>query len=213
MSHSAQPAVRCPLPLTSRGSRTTAFHEAGHVVASVLCGHLVHQVQIGPYRGTLFNRHGQPVVCAGLTEGLPLADPSSIQTTLASRPEAKAHLRHRAVDNVFISGAGPAAEARFSRRGWQATVVGQSRYPDGDFADAMTALEPFVAIPRHRSCLVYRIWECSRRFVARPLVWNAVTTLAEQLRANGKMDCDQIEASVRRQGIERMRYGHRLLKP
>ena len=214
MSHSAQPAVRCPLPLTSRGSQTTAFHEAGHVVASLLTGHLVHQVQIGPYRGTLINRHGQPVVCAGLMDGsLGEAMPAMIKATLATNPGAKAHIIRRAVDNVFLSGAGPAAEARFSGRGWQGTVLAQVWASDGDYADAMASLEPLVTDPDKRSRMVLSIWEISRRFVARPTVWKAITALAEDLWANGKMDYDQIEACWLGQGLARVPYGQRVLTP
>lgn len=214
MSHSAQPSVGGPLPLTSHGSRTTAYHEAGHVVASWLTGHLVHQVQIGPYRGTLINRHGQPVVCAGLMDGsLRVAMPAIIKATLASDPRAKANIIRRAVDNVFVSGAGPAAEARFSRRGWQGTVLAQVWAPDGDYADAVASLEPLVTDPDKRSRMVLGIWEISRRFVARPTVWKAITALAEDLRANGKMYCDQIEACLLVQGLSRVPYGQRMLTP
>ena len=214
MSHSAQPAVRRPLPLTSRGSRTTAYHEAGHVVASLLTGHLVHQVQVGTYRGTLINRHGLPVVCAGLTDGsLGVAMPAVIKATLASNPGAKASIIRRAIDNVFLSGAGPAAEARFSRRGWPRTVLAQVLASDGDYADAMASLEPLVTDPGKRSRIVLSVWEISRQFVARPTVWKAITALAEELRANGKMDYDQIEACLLGQGLARVTYGQRVLTP
>lgn len=197
-----------------RGSRTTAYHEAGHVVASVLCGHLVHQVQIGPHRGTLINRNGQSVACAGLMDGsLRVAMPAIIKATLASNPGAKANIIRRAVDNVFLSGAGPAAEARFSRRGWPRTVLAQVWASDGDYADAMASLEPLVADPGKRSRMVRGIWEISRRFVARPTVWKAITDLAEELRANGKMDSGQIEACLLGQGLARVPYGQRVLKP
>lgn len=194
-------------------SRTTAYHEAGHVVASLLTGHIVHQVQIGPYRGALINRHGEPVVCAGLTEGLPLAHPAQIRSTLASFPAAKQHLKHRAVDNAFISGAGPAAEARFSRRGWSGIALGLAWSPSGDFADALAALEPFVANPRHRSSIVFRIWETSRRFVAQPAVWKAVNGVVEELMVHGRMDFDQIEACAAEAAMVRVRYGDRCLNP
>lgn len=214
MRHSAKLAVRCPLPLTSHGSRTTAYHEAGHVVASLLTGHLVHQVQIGPYRGTLINRHGQPVVCAGLMDGsLRVALPAIIKATLASDPGAKANIVRRAVDTVFVSGAGPAAEARFLRRGWQGTGLVQVWASDGDYAAAMASLEPLVTVPDKRSRMVLSIWEISRRFVARPTVWKAITALSEELRANGKMDCDQIEVCLLAQGLSRVPYGQRMLTP
>lgn len=197
-----------------RGSRTTAYHEAGHVVASLLTGHLVHQVQIGPYRGTLINRHGQRVVCAGLMDGsLSVAMPAIIKATLASNPCAKANIIRRAVDNVFLSGAGPAAEARFSGRGWPRTVLAQIWASDGDYADAMASLEPLVTDPDKRSRLVLSIWEISRRFVARPTVWKAITALAEELRATGKMDPGQIEACLLGQGLARVPYGQRVLTP
>lgn len=212
--HSAQPAMQCPLPMTSRGSRTTAYHEAGHVVASLLTGHLVHQVQIGDYPGTLINRHGQPVVCAGLMDGsLGVAMPAIIKATLTSNPGAKANIIRRAVDNVFLSGAGPAAEARFSRRGWPGTVLAQVWATDGDYADAMASLEPLVTDPAKRSRMVLSIWEISRRFVARPTVWKAITALAEELHANGKLGYDQIEACLLRQGLARVPYGQRVLTP
>jgi hypothetical protein len=197
-----------------RGSRTTAYHEAGHVVASVSCGHLVHQVQIGSYRGLLTNRHGQQVACAGLMDGsLRVAMPAIIKATLASNPGAKANIIRRAVDNVFLSGAGPAAEARFSRRGWPRTVLAQVRASDGDYADAMASLEPLVTDPGKRSRMVLSIWEISRRFVARPTVWKAITALAKELRANGKMDSGQIEACLLKQELARVPYGHRVLAP
>ncbi len=194
-------------------SRATAYHEAGHVVASLMTGHIVHQVQIGPYRGTLVNRHGQPVVCAGLMEGLPLAHPSHVQSVLASLPAAKKDYKHRAVDNAFISGAGPAAEARFSRRGWQGIVLGLSWRSDGDFADAMTALEPFQSDEDRRSNLVDRIWESSRRFISRPAVWDAVSALAEELMVHGKMDFDQIKEALEPLVIKHVAYGNRVLTP
>tara|TARA_R110002051_G_scaffold10825_1_gene40340 strand:+ start:5824 stop:6378 length:555 start_codon:yes stop_codon:yes gene_type:complete len=184
------------------------------VVASVLCGHLVHQVQVGPYRGVLTNRYGQPVVCAGLMDGsLRVAMPPAIKATLASNPGAKANIIRRAVDNVFLSGAGPAAEARFSRCGWPRTVVAQVWASDGDYADAMASLEPLVTDPDKRSRMVLGIWEVSRRFVARPTVWKAIATLAEELRATGKMDSGQIEACLLGQGLARVPYGQRVLTP
>ena len=198
----------------TRGSRTTAHHEAGHVVASISCGHPVHQVQVGPYRGVLTNRHGQQVVCAGLMDGsLGVAMPAAIKVTLASNPGARANIIRRAVDNVFLSGAGPAAEARFSGRGWQGTVLAQVWASDGDYADAMASLEPLVTDPDKRSRMVLSIWEISRRFVARPTVWKAITALAEDLWANGKMDYDQIEACWLGQGLARVPYGQRVLTP
>lgn len=183
------------------------------MVASLLTGHIVHQVQIGPYRGTLVNLHGQPVVCAGLMEGLPLAHPAHVQSVLDSLPAAKKDYRHRAVDNAFISGAGPAAEARFSGRGWQGIVLGLSRCPEGDFADAMTALEPFIGNERRRSRMVHRIWGSSRRFIGRPIVWNAVTAVAEGLMIHGKMDFDQIKETLEPLGIKHVAYGDRVLTP
>ena len=50
--------------------RSTAFHEAGHVVASMRLRHGFHTAHVLPRGQTrMIDRHGREVLCRGLVQG------------------------------------------------------------------------------------------------------------------------------------------------
>jgi hypothetical protein len=174
-------------------SKVTAHHEAGHLVAVLLCGESVYKVQIG---GPGFvDRRGRIVRAHGLIESsMSAPDPEIVRAMLACSPGHEPIRRVKALNSAFVDGAGPAAEARFSRRDLLAVWLGVEA--SGDHASSMRALEPFVSDPRDRSRLVSEIWEASAKIVCRGGAWRAVEAVATALLA-GVTDGDELEEIAR----------------
>lgn len=184
-------------------SRVTAYHEAGHAVADLLCGHSVYGIQAGPYYGSLLDRRGRVVRCAGLTESTAIPNPPHhVDAFLKMNPAGRPELIRRAFEIVMSTGAGPAAEARFGHKSWVACAYGDAMRGDGDFDYARQAMYALFRCPKRRDRAIWRTWEVSRRFVNHPKVWGAISSVAESLiAAGGRLDGSQIEDCLTAEGI------------
>jgi hypothetical protein len=98
--------------------KNVAYHEAGHAVASLLIGEGIHAIKIArpSDKGLITDRRGRTVRATGLAELSGSMSPVILRLTLEDRPVMRALMIAVTFNQVFVNGAGIAAEGRASKR-------------------------------------------------------------------------------------------------
>jgi hypothetical protein len=144
-----------PSPLSLRA---TAFHEAGHAVACIYENVPLLTVSIAPTKNS-DGRVGHHNILHGCEiEG-----------------EDKPHHRLRMERLVLIALAGPAAERRFSPKGYR------SYGGKGDLQFAFELVSKFVGTREEHNAYFHLLKIRTRDFLHRPGVWDEITALATAL--------------------------------
>lgn len=144
-----------PFPLSLRA---TAFHEAGHAVACIYEHVQLLTVSIAPTKNS-DGRVGHRNILHGCEiEG-----------------EDKPHHRLRMERLVLIALAGPAAERRFSPKGYRG-YGGK-----GDLQFAFELVSKFVGTGEEYNAYFHLLEIRTRDFLHRPGVWDQITALASSL--------------------------------
>lgn len=187
-----------------RFSRATAYHEAGHAVAALMLGEGVHAIHIHNGAAPFVSRKGiasEPVLGAVEdTTGAPhpylalLTLEGVARGAAANRSAPKCphtvqgmwpQMWAKAVNSVFVLGAGIAAEAKHARAAYApAAIWGTAAAGDRLAADRDLGL--FVADAGERERSVQAIWSATRSLVTAGSAWAAVDDLARALWARGE---------------------------
>jgi hypothetical protein len=175
-----------------RHVRVTAYHEAGHCAAALLAGEIVFDIRIASREHGYVRADAAP----GQPRGLGYAD-----TSLKFIPELERKFAvhgdvHRramqfrlALNELFVSGAGLAAESRLTRQSYDRSVFMTAMGWGGGVGDLHQALKVAEWLGysgADAESIVFEVWNATAPLIRGP-GWRAVTAMAEAVLARGDL--------------------------
>jgi hypothetical protein len=161
--------------------RATAFHEAGHAAAALLCGEGIYNIHIGvPETGFRIEDSRGRVRndIWGLAETtLSSEPPELIRAKLSAIPQMRGPIIANVFNNVFVDGAGPAAEAKHVHTSVAAVLL--SGTASDDWEHSLESVEALGYTAHEARKMVGEVWSATGRLVTGKRAWSAVTALAE----------------------------------
>jgi hypothetical protein len=179
--------------------KNVAYHEAGHAVASLLIGEGIHAIKIArpSDKGLITDRRGRTVRATGLAELSGSMSPVILRLTLEDRPVMRALMIAVTFNQVFVNGAGIAAEGRASKRNagmyldaFVPPVPGGSG--GGDAKHSISLVEALGYGRKEASRLASETWSATQCLIRRGSAWRATTAIAEAV-LDGVEDGDELE--------------------
>jgi hypothetical protein len=187
----------------ARQLRATAYHEAGHAVASWAMTRELGDSNLPNFFWVLIRRpdetaspyidgNNQKHWCLGFVEGRRHYDPTEIESSvvLLTHPERQTliEMRQRKMEAEVISlFAGPMAEARFGAHSLSAVM---NYWGAQDYETARRAAADF-AFGNDLWSLMDALWDRTVALMGRPDVWGAVEALAGELLQHWAIDRDR----------------------
>jgi hypothetical protein len=177
--------------MRARATKATAYHEAGHAVATWYAGEGLYHVHVASGRKpeVFVDRRGREVFAIGLTEASGGYNPGTYPPPAEAFASPSAHadylakvlpsIRQTAVISMAVNMAGPLAEARGSRisgtGAWLRAVDDRAHWTDTvcEFPEGERAA--MKAQAERSAVLIVRAG------------WKAIEALAHELRARGSM--------------------------
>jgi hypothetical protein len=178
--------TRQPKPTTSsRGQRAkntwttaTAFHLAGDAVAVVLCGEDIDRTEAK--------------WCFRRPQRYETGDNSSlifVQTVGCTPDEA-----WKLDNGVFVCGAGPAAEAKATKKPFEEVLNSWRSASDWEHAEWL--LETWLPDDFDPSAAIIPIWDEARELITSGPIWPAVCAVAHEFRSGGSRDLNQLIRAI-----------------
>lgn len=176
--------------LTKAQQRRVVFHEAGHVVAALMCGESIYNVQLGrPEDDFLIeDRRGRFVDALGLTETTMdnHGNPYMVRAKLQGMPAARGPLIAAVFNSVFLDGAGYAAEAKLAR--WSTAARAVAAFGSSDWDSAMDSVMALGIDEATSQKLVLEVWGETSKIIRGPRGWPAVEAVASAIFAGQPAD-------------------------
>lgn len=187
--------------LGSGRRRLTAYHEAGHVLARIYCGHFfdravvcsVQEMLDGPHR----TERGHEIEVEGVVEGYNVCCPVTTPDRLRAMQGGSDEHREAVLQDGFRSAemdmmyclAGPIAEARFRRCSLLAVLLTGG---DTDWKHAQDRAETWF--PNEPSAALVFAEKRARALVRSAPGWQAIERMADVLTDRGVLECEESEA-------------------
>lgn len=159
-----------------RLSRTSAYHEAGHAVAALMVGY--HVIGLSAVPDPVAGRRGYIEARGNGSADEYMADDLTREVALRA---------------IFYSGAGSAAQSRYSHEALGLTWLfgGVS----GDLAQSTPWAAIFHPEPAAARSAVFSVWAATASLVTRGGAWRAIVAVAEALFMSGELDGRAVETA------------------
>ena len=158
-----------------RVGKGVAYHEAGHAVAALLCGEVIHSIKVRrKANDPIVDRHGG--VAADALGGAEVSGGFGPEASmLIPDPGLTLPLMARALNRIFVTGAGIAAERKVAKQSRGFLSAGAEH----DYEHACYMLALFGYNRQDQYEMVDEIWEATGPLIARGPAWQAVEAIAE----------------------------------